>query len=279
MDGASRCALCLDIGFVYRTVDGRERVAPCRCRGSSERPRDPIAACHIPPHCRDYSLGNFVPRTPTLREAYERSLAYCQRFPRTGGDKGLGLLFWGPRGTGKTHLAVSVLAELVANKGVSGSFWDFARLHKEIGRCFDKTTQLAEMRESPLESTLTVDVLLLDDLASQRMPDWARDTLFEIINARFMAQRPTLITTAFEDVDVDAAVAAAESLRRDEFLIERIGRRVRSKLLEMCAFVPMQSPADGEKQRARPRPSTLKGLRGATDGSPASDRPPWNRQR
>lgn len=277
MDGAPRCGLCLDIGFVYRTVDGRERVAPCSCRRGSERPRDPIVACHIPPHYRDYSLGNFVPRTPTLREAYERSLAYCQRFPRAGRDKGLGLLFWGPRGTGKTHLSVAVLAELVANKGVSGSFWDFARLHKEIGRCFDKTTLLTEMRESPLESTLTVDVLLLDDLASQRMPDWARDTLFEIVNTRFMAQRPTLITTAFEDVDPETAVAAAESLRRDEFLIERIGQRVRSKLLEMCAFVPMQSPEEPEAQRARPRPSTLKGLR--ADAFPAPDRPPWNRQR
>jgi hypothetical protein len=51
-------------------------------------------------------------------------------------------------------------------------------------------------------------------------------------------------------------------MRREEYLIDRIGARVRSRLLEMCLFVPMQ-----ERRRSDPprqwgaRPSTLAGMR------------------
>lgn len=253
------CGRCHGIGFVYETEGGRERVKPCAChKGLAARPKDPIEACRIPSQYRSCTLGNFAARETAQRDAYERALAYCNQFPAEGSAKGLGLVFWGANGTGKTHLAVGVLQELVANRGISGRFWDFGALVKEIGRCYDKNTLTTVM--DTLRSTIDVELLLLDDLASRRMADWAHNTLFEIVNARYLSRRPTLVTTAFEDADREQ-VLGADPRRRDEFLIERIGQPVRSRLLEMCAFVPMQSQDAREAQREPQRPSTLAGMR------------------
>lgn len=262
---ASReCRLCSGTLFVYETVAGRQQVRRCSCRRGFERVEEPLERCRIPPGYRNCTLGNFVPQDASQRNAYERALAYCNGFPHAGSEKGLGLVFWGARRTGKTHLATGVLMELVANRGVSGRYWDFGALVKEIGRSYDRSTLITVM--DTLESAVAVDLLLLDDLASRRIPDWAHNTLFEIVNARYMARRPTLLTTVFEDVDRDQAVSA-NLMREREFLIDRIGQRVRSRLLEMCLFVPTQEVQEPEARRQPSRPSTLAGMRRRGTGS------------
>ena len=90
-------------------------------------------------------------------------------------------------------------------------------------------------------------LLLLDDLGAWKMTDWMNDTLFYILNSRYLSKRATLITTNHQDVDKEK-VMAADSLTRREFLVERIGQRLRSRLMEMCVVVPMHGP-DFRRQR------------------------------
>ncbi|HUG54176.1 MAG TPA: ATP-binding protein [Vicinamibacteria bacterium] len=222
-----------------------------------------MEGARIPAAYRHCTLGNFAPRTPALGAALDRALAYCHRFAEEGRGRGLGLLFWGGEGAGKTHLAVAVLAELTANHGLRGRFWEFPALLSEIARSYDRSGPRAET--TALESALRTDLLVLDDLGSRRMTDWAADTLFAVVNARYLERRPTLITTTFEDAPPEVA-ARADARRRREFLVERVGRRLRSRLLEMCVFVPMQTAQEREAQRRPPRPTTLGALRRSERG-------------
>jgi DNA replication protein DnaC len=261
-DGAAAagCARCGGTGFVHETVDGREYARRCRCAGGAARSgeaADPLDA--VPPRLRHCTLGNFEPRTDALRAAYTRALEYCGRYARLGRGDGLGLLFWGGRGTGKTHLAAAVLAELAANEGVRGAFWEFGALLNEIARSYDQATYVADLR--PLDAVLGAELLVLDDLGARKMTDWAADTLFDVLNTRYSARRPTIVTTPFEDVPREVALEA-DARRREEFLVERIGQRLRSRLLEMCVFVPMQAAA--EEPGPRHKPSTLDALRRAS---------------
>jgi DNA replication protein DnaC len=259
------CPRCQGTGFAHERVGSREYARRCGCRRGSgadaARATDPLHALAIPAGHRHCSLGNFEPRTAALSAAYDRALAYCRRFADgPARAEGLGLLFWGPAGTGKTHLAVAILAELAANNGARGRLCTFAALLDEIARSYDKASLTSE--SGVLRSVLEADVLVLDDLGARKMTDWAADTLFTIVNGRYMARRPTLVTTPFEDVDREAAIEAG-GFRRQEYLIERVGQRLRSRLLEMCAFVPMQAaPARGEPRRFA-KPSTLGGMRRA----------------
>jgi len=235
--GRAACGRCGGIGFVHEAIRGREYVRRCACaRGQAAiHPADPLDA--IPFVHRHCTLGNFEPRTEALRAAYARALEYCARYAQLGRADGLGLVFWGARGTGKTHLAAAVMAELAANEGVRGQFWHFGALLGEIARSYDQGSRVALL--GPLDAVLTAELLVLDDLG---------------------ARRPTVITTPFEDVDRETALAA-DSRRREEFLIERIGQRLRSRLLEMCVFVPMQDTRERNARRPAPGPSTLGAIR------------------
>ena len=257
------CPRCQGTGFATERIGSREYARRCGCRRGSgaaaARTLDPLHALGIPAGHRHCSLGNFAPKTPALSTALDRALAYCRRFAdETARGDGLGLLFWGPAGTGKTHLAVAILAELAANHGVRGRFCTFPALLDEITHSYDKASMTSE--SGALGSVLAADVLVLDDLGARKMTDWAADTLFTIVNGRYMARRPTLVTTSFEDADRETAMDA-HAFRRQEYLIERVGQRLRSRLLEMCAFVPMAAAADREKGRRPARPSTLSGMR------------------
>jgi DNA replication protein DnaC len=230
------CDVCGGTGFAISTREGREYAQRCACqsaaRGASAA--DPAARCRIPPRYEHCTLESFDPGNASLTAALEKALAFCSGYPHLGADEGLGLLFCGDNGVGKTHLAVAVLRELVTNRGARGQYWDFHELIREIKSSYDPETKTTELQV--LEPVVETDVLLLDDLGAWKMTDWMNDTLFYILNSRYMAKRPTVITTNYQDVTREEALAA-DSLRRREFLVERIGQRLRSRLMEMCLIV------------------------------------------
>ena len=235
------CEVCQGTGFEITEREGREFARPCACRRPGGNPEDEFASrCRIPPRYEECSLANFEVGHRPLRSALDAALRYCDGYPYLGStDEGLGLLLSGDNGVGKTHLAVGVLRELVVEKGATGQFWDFHELIREIKNSYDAETRTTELQV--LAPVVETDLLLLDDLGAWKMTDWMNDTLFYILNSRYIAKRATLITTNYQDVDREAALAA-DPLRRKEFLVERIGQRLRSRLMEMCAVIAMQGP-------------------------------------
>ena len=250
------CPRCGGTGFEIVEKDGREFAQPCSCRrGVVAGPDAFLDACRIPRRYEHCSLGTFTPGNPSLAAALTKSMSYCNGYPYISSeDEGVGLLFTGDNGVGKTHLAVSVLRELVTSKGVRGQFWDFHELIREIKNSYNPETRTTELQV--LEPVVETDVLLLDDLGAWKMTDWMNDTLFYILNSRYMAKRSTIITTNFEDADRDK-VLAADHLRRKEYLMERIGQRLRSRLMEMCVVIRMQG--DDWRQNRQAGNQTLVG--------------------
>jgi DNA replication protein DnaC len=226
--------------------DDREYARPCACRGGDQGAESLLGACRIPLRYEECSLEGFDAGNASLKAALEKALSYCHGYPFLGAvNEGLGLLFTGDNGVGKTHLAVAVLRELVTRKGVRGQFWDFNELIREIRNSYNPETKTTELQV--LEPVVETDLLLLDDLGAWKMTDWMNDTLFYVLNSRYLSKRATLITTNHQDVDKEK-VMAADSLTRREFLVERIGQRLRSRLMEMCVVVPMHGP-DFRRQR------------------------------
>jgi DNA replication protein DnaC len=247
------CQVCGGTGFELIEKDGREFARPCVCRARvrSESGSSFLDLCRIPPRYEHCSLATFDGGNPSLRSALEKAMSYCAGYPHLGQQEGLGLLLTGANGVGKTHLAVAVLRELVTTKGARGQFWDFHELIREIKNSYNPETQQTELMV--LEPVVEADVLLLDDLGAWKMTDWMNDTLFYILNSRYLAKRATLITTNYPDADRDK-VMAADPLVRREYLVERIGQRLRSRLMEMCLVIGLDGPdwrrvrQDGHRQ-------------------------------
>ena len=122
-------------------------------------------------------------------------------------------------GTGKSHLAVAILYK--ANR--RGLFVNVPMLLKRLrdyyrGEGLKEYALTGELFEIP--------VLVLDDLGAERMTGWVEETLYLIINERYMQRRPTIITTNKSVREGDPA--------NPDLLMDWIGERAFDRVLGMC---------------------------------------------
>src|ERR1700758_2579392 len=241
---AEVCPLCEGTG--WKTVPAGlnsagarndRRVTRCDCQLRA-RAQTLLGAARIPRRYEHCELTNFdtdFPGAhPSLAEAHFLASNFAKKCdPR--GDKGL--LIIGKIGTGKTHLAVGIIKELIINRGISCLFCDYRELLKEIQNFYNSTVQTTEL--DVLRPVFETDVLVLDELGAVKPTEWVWDTVSLILNTRYNDNRTTIITTNFDDQPA-ATVAGPRGAGREETLGDRIGERMRSRLHEMCRIVKME---------------------------------------
>lgn len=274
------CPVCQGSGWkvVERTTKGAQALAsaetarpgaasgepkmvwavPCDCT-MGDRTERLLARARIPERYRHCDFESFETDNEiegVTREqlaAWNRSLAqaklvvqrFADEFP-VGDELHLGLLLMGPCGAGKTHLAVAALKEIVL-RGHSGLFYDYRELLKEIQDSYTAESQSTEM--GVLEPVLKAEILVLDDVGSSKPSLWALETVGHILNTRYNEKRVTLLTTNFLDADSSAngsaAAPRAAGMRAptiEDTLTDRVGKRIRSRLYEMCRTVEISAP-------------------------------------
>ena len=246
---AQSCPRCYGTGFEVRTGDdGIPRARPCGCR-DGQRERRLLRSAHIPRRYEHCSFENFEKHHDSQGTAHLMSRRFVKEYPM--GETGL--LFTGPCGTGKTHLAVSILKALVGERGLRCLFYDFQDLLKEIQSSYSPVKQASEM--DILQPVFTADVLALDDLGAQKPTAWVRDTVGHIINNRYNNRRTTVFTTNRPDPAPEKAASAAS----EATLVDQIGERIHSRIYEMCHVVRVDGQ-DYRKQLKHP------GLRSRMEG-------------
>jgi DNA replication protein DnaC len=232
---------------------------PCDCTVGNRSERS-VARARIPERYRHCDFDNFETDNDIEQVSHEqlenwnRSLAqakltvqrFAAEFP-VGSDHGL--LLMGPCGVGKTHLAVSALKAIV-QRGHGGLFYDYRELLKEIQDSYNALNQATEM--SVLEPVLSTELLVLDDVGSSKPSPWALETVGHVLNTRYNEKRVTILTTNFLDTDVAGSagpgsgaptrVAGIRTPVVEDTLTERVGKRIRSRLYEMCRTVEIFAP-------------------------------------
>ena len=225
---------------------------PCDCTGEDQAARA-MAQARIPrryEHCDFENFETDVWEGSPESQTWNRSLAqakivvqaFAQNYPAANET---GLLLMGPSGTGKTHLVVSALRQLVV-RGHQGRFYDYRELLKELQASYNPEHPASEM--GILGPVLETEILVIDDIGASKPSEWARDTLGHILNKRYNDKRVTLLTTNY----VDGPESSAAPLRmpsgqeaapmREEALTDRLGKRVRSRLYEMCRTIELMAP-------------------------------------
>jgi len=132
----------------------------------------------------------------------------------------------GPPGIGKTHIAVAVLRQVVLEKGARALFYDVRELLKVIRSTYNPVVRTAEM--DIIRPVMDAELLVLDDLGSEKPSEWVEETMNLIVNTRYNERRPTIFTTNYEDTPDESDL---DSLKA------RVGYRMHSRLHEMCEFL------------------------------------------
>jgi DNA replication protein DnaC len=227
---------------------------PCDCT-TGDRTERALQRSRVPEryrHCdfENYETDNDIENVSREQmAAWNRSLAqaklmvqrFADEFP-VGSEHGL--LLMGPCGVGKTHLAVSAMKSIVL-RGHSGLFYDYRELLEAIQDSYNAESQATEM--GVLEPVLKAEILVLDDVGSSKPSPWALETVGHVLNTRYNEKRVTLLTTNFLDSDAAAAsavngapptrLAGMRAPTMEDSLTERVGKRIRSRLYEMCRTV------------------------------------------
>ena len=110
---------------------------------------------------------------------------YVENFPEMK-KQGKGLLLYGQRGRGKTYAACEVANALI-DEGYHVLVTNFSRVLNTLQGTFEK--------QEYMDSLNRFQLLVIDDLGIERETPFAKEQVYNIIDSRYRAGLPMIITT------------------------------------------------------------------------------------
>lgn len=154
--------------------------------------------------------------------------------------QGTGLLLCGQVGTGKSFLAAAIANELIS-QGTPCLMTNFSRIISRVSEKFGGDQKY-------LDGLSRFDLLIIDDLGAERDSEFTWEKVMNVIDARYRAGLPIVITTNLGPRDF----ADSTDIRR---------QRVFSRLKEMCILLEVKG-ADRRSKKMQDKLATAKSLLG-----------------
>ncbi|MBC7234885.1 MAG: ATP-binding protein [Chloroflexi bacterium] len=216
------CPLCGGVGFVRLNVPVGHplfgKALPCRCKRYEiqEKRLAQLRRASNLEHLQKMTFETFRVEEHgheqvvfSLRHALTKAREFAEN-PRGW------LLLTGPYGSGKTHLAAAI-ANYRVEKGLPALFvvvpdlLDYLRGAYAPNSTITYDERFSQVRE--------IEVLILDDLGTQNATPWAAEKLYQLLNYRYNAALPTVITTNQSPEEMDPRLA---SRLRDRELVYNV---------------------------------------------------------
>ena len=210
--GDPDCPFCHGLGYLREDVPPGHanfgKLVQCTCQ------LDHMIAEHADQLRRDSNIENLSSKTfetflaegvspdPIVRATVRRAFDRCKEFAETPDHW---LLLGGTYGCGKTHLAAAIANHCItAGKAVlflnTPDLLDVLRAGFAPDADNSYSNRFAEISNAP--------ILILDDLGTESPTAWAVEKLYQILNYRYNAKLPTVITTNRELKDIEPRVSS-----------------------------------------------------------------------
>lgn len=186
------CPVCEDTG--------RKNGLPCACvkalsqklRREEINARFPLSLCRFEnfkiSYYSDVKEEN-IGISP--RDQMTQVLEHCKSYAASFGPASPSLYLFGETGIGKTHLALSIVSE-VLKKGCNVVYVSSQSLFFELQNNREEAAAL-------LDTLLEADLLVLDDLGTELVNAFVISNLYNLVDTRLGRKRPTIYTTNIID--------------------------------------------------------------------------------
>lgn len=243
-DGVLICGTCGQPKEVRMAMDGKgTQLLPisCDCQKAKEaadwekkeladfldKLRKMWVEDHIAAPRRPVTLADDDHRDEAVSKVCRR---YVENWPKVS-EEGLGILFSGPVGVGKSYLAAAIAGELVRQRVPTAII--------SLPRLLTVLTDSKE-RQAAIDRLQRYKLLVLDDLGVERDTAFAAECVFNVVDSRYEARLPTIITTNMTAAEMEAPVNMQNA-------------RIYSRIGEMCPVRLTVSGGDRRKEEAERR--------------------------
>ncbi|MCD7797251.1 MAG: ATP-binding protein [Clostridiales bacterium] len=188
------CPICKDTGYVNHRR--------CKCHKELLKDIERENLQKIAPLC-DYTFEsfdvNYYPQeiegsAVSPRAKAEKIKQSCSKYAVNFSPDSPSIMFMGGTGLGKTHLSLAI-ANVVVNKGYGVLYAAAQNLFSDLqNEGFGRSSSAIKYTE---KSVLSCDLLIIDDLGTEFKNSYTVASLFNIINSRLSAKKPTIISTNY----------------------------------------------------------------------------------
>ncbi len=165
----------------------------------------------VPRRFQDRSFANYEVTNEGQGRALRIAQAYAESWPQMK-ERGTCLIFSGEPGTGKTHLACAI-ANAVIQQGSAALFTTVSDALRSIKRAYGDAS-MSEL--DAINALVEPRLMILDEVGMAYDTDHSKSLIFDLMNKRYEAMRPTILLT-----NLDAAA-----------LRQHLGDRVTDRLRE-----------------------------------------------
>ena len=245
-DGHTYCKTCherkdgevkslMDMKFIFKNncKCDRERFEKQKQREKEQEIERLKRSCFISMSQWAYTFDNYKGEKD---KSYIIAKNYVKEYEQMKKEN-IGLLFCGTVGSGKTYLACCIANALIEEYMIRVKIRNFAQIINDLQKSgFDLD------KNEYIESLTNVSVLILDDLGIERDTSYAKEQVYNIVNSRYLKQKPTIFTTNLP----------YEKIQNSDDGVEY--ERIYSRIIEMCIPVKVM----GEDFRKRLQKEKLK---------------------
>lgn len=198
---------------------------------------------YIPKRLNGARFDTYLPQSKSQEQALESLKAWAEK----GIEKinqGTGLFIHGPVGTGKSHLVISMIFEIICSNPEKFARrreeWQFYPNPPEIKFAFINVVDLLatikgsfsgnecerEKADDLMHQVNGFELIVLDDIGAEKPTEWVEEQLYAIIDFRYRNQMTTIFTT-------NCTVGQLEN---------QIGSRSVSRIIDMTDGIKVDGP-------------------------------------
>jgi DNA replication protein DnaC len=210
---STNCPICQGAGVVHpRLPSGKpdySRVIPCRC---TQQELDKERKARLQRYSglelkllKSMTFDKFEKRVnlpPQEQDNLEEARRLALDFAKS--PEGW-IVFQGVNGCGKTHLAAAI-ANYRLKEGKPVKFVVVPDFLDHLRSTFSPESPVTY--DQLFEEVKNAPLLILDDLGKQSTTPWAQEKLYQVINYRYNAQLPTVVTTNCSTDEIDSPISS-----------------------------------------------------------------------